>query len=116
MQRDIEIEPPLDDGDEDINRDGDPDLALDRVLGSAEEALDAKMLLDPLEEQLDLPAALVERTERQGRELEMVGQKHQGLGCFGVLESDAAQVLRIMLAGIEPPMCQPEPSSQSDLG
>ncbi len=86
MQRDIEVEPLLDDGDEHIDRDGDPDLALDRVLGSAEEALDAKMRLDPLEEQLDLPAALVERTDRQGRELEMVGQKHQRLGCFGVLE------------------------------
>ncbi len=49
MQRDIEIEPLLDDGDEDVDRDDDPDLALDRVLGSAEEALDAKMLLDPLE-------------------------------------------------------------------
>jgi hypothetical protein len=48
MQRDSEFEPLLDDGDEHIDRDGDPDLALDRVLASAEEALDAKMLLDHL--------------------------------------------------------------------
>jgi len=34
-------------------------LALDDVLGGAEEALDAKLLLDPLEEQLHLPTAFV---------------------------------------------------------
>ena len=73
MQRDIEIKPLLDDGDEHIDRDGDPDLALDRVLRGAEETLDAKMLLDPLKEQFDLPAALVKRADCQGRELEMVG-------------------------------------------
>ena len=105
MQRDIEIESLFDDGDEHIGRNGDPDLALDGVLGGAEEPLDAKMLLDPLEEQLDLPAALIKRTHGEGRELEMVGHKHQGLVGFGILESDATQVLRIMLAGIETIEC-----------
>jgi hypothetical protein len=97
----IEIEPLLDDSDEHVDRDGDPNLALYGVFGSTEKALDAKMLLDPLEEQFDLPAVLVKRTDCQCRELKMIGEKHQGLAGFGILESDATQVLRIMLAGVE---------------
>jgi hypothetical protein len=31
-------------------------MRLDRVLGSAKERLDAQVLLDPVEEQLDLPS------------------------------------------------------------
>jgi hypothetical protein len=53
----------LDDGDEDIDRYRDPDLRLDRILRRTEETLDPKMLLDPLEEQFDLPAVLVERAD-----------------------------------------------------
>ena len=56
----LEIEAFFDDGDENVHRDGDPDLGFDSVLGSAEEALDAQVLLDPFEEQFDLPAAFVE--------------------------------------------------------
>jgi len=41
-----------DDGDEHIDGHGDPDLRLDRVLGGAEEGLDSKVLLDPLEADL----------------------------------------------------------------
>ena len=101
MQRDGEIEARLDDGDEHIDRGSDPEWAFGCVFGSAEEALNAKMLLEALKEQLDSPAGLVERADHQVRELELVGQKHQGLGCFGVLESDATQVLWMVLAGIE---------------
>jgi hypothetical protein len=35
-----------------------------RVLAGGEESLAAKVLFDPFEEQLDLPAALVERVEK----------------------------------------------------
>ncbi len=42
-------------------------LGLDRVLGGAEEALDAQVLLDPLKEQLDLPAAFVELRDGERR-------------------------------------------------
>ena len=53
----------LDDGDEHINADGNPDLGLHRVLGSAEERLDPQVLLDPLEEQLQ-PASGICRAAR----------------------------------------------------
>jgi hypothetical protein len=56
MQRDIEIQPFLDNGNERVDADSDPDLRFDRILGSADEMLDAKTLLDQLEKQLDLPA------------------------------------------------------------
>ena len=42
-----------DDRNQHINADGDPDLGFDRVLVGAEKCLDAQMLLDPFEEQLD---------------------------------------------------------------
>ena len=39
-----------------VGRDSDPDLGLHRVLGRAVESLDTQVLLDPFEEELDLPA------------------------------------------------------------
>jgi hypothetical protein len=48
------------DGDEDIDRDGDPDLGHDGILAGADEGLDAQVLFDPLEEEFDLPALLVD--------------------------------------------------------
>src|SRR5688500_19613398 len=42
-------------------------LGLHGVLAGADEMLDAQMLFDPLEEQLHLPTALVQRTDSQGR-------------------------------------------------
>jgi len=62
----------LDDGNEDVNRYGDPDLRLHRVVRRAVELFDPKVLLDPFEEQFDLPAALVEGADRRGRKGELV--------------------------------------------
>jgi len=47
----------LDDGDQNIGGDGDPDLRLNAILGSPVEGFDPQMLLDPFEKELDLPAA-----------------------------------------------------------
>ena len=55
------------------------------------------MLLDPLEEQLDLPAALVKRGDDQCGQSGIVGQKHQRLAGFRVFETDAP-VVAIQLA------------------
>ena len=75
----LDVETFLDDGDQDVDGDSDPDLRLDGVLGGAEEALDAQVLLDPFEEQLDLPAAFVEPCDGERRQGEVVCQKHRGL-------------------------------------
>jgi hypothetical protein len=41
-----------DDGNQQVDRDSDPDLGFDRVFAGSIEDLDAQMLLDPLEEEL----------------------------------------------------------------
>ena len=77
----------LDDGDEHIGRDGAPDLRLDGVLAGAQEALDAQVLLDPLEEQFDLPAALVQGSNRQRRQRRVVALEDECLARLRVFEA-----------------------------
>ena len=60
----------LRDGDQHVGGYGDPDLRLHRVLAGAEEHLDAQMLLDPLEEQLDLPALAIQIGDHLGLQAE----------------------------------------------
>ena len=55
-----EIEALFHDCREDVDTDSDPDLCLHCVLGCAIERLDSQVLFDPSEEELDLPATLVE--------------------------------------------------------
>ena len=86
----MEIQTLLDDGNEHIDRDRDPYLGFDRVLRSAEERLDSKMLFDPLEEQFDLPALTIQLADRARGKRGIVGEKDQGLA-LGVLEADAPQ-------------------------
>lgn len=74
-------------------------MRFDRILGDTVEALDAQMLFDPFEEQLDLPAATIELSEGQRGQIEVVGQKDPLLVVFGIVEFDAAQVLRVILSG-----------------
>src|SRR5260370_24885154 len=81
----------LDDGEQNIGGDGDPDLRLNAILGSPVEGFDPQMLLDPFEKELDLPAAAVQFGDRKRRQGEMVGQEDKGLGGFGILKTDAAQ-------------------------
>ena len=56
----VELEHLPQDGHQHVDTDGDPDLGLHRVLGGPVERPDPQVLLDPLEEQFDLPAALVQ--------------------------------------------------------
>ncbi len=101
MQGYHQLELLLDDRHQHVDADGDPDLRSDGVLRGAVEALDSQMLLDPLEEQLHLPAALVQRADRQWRERELIGQEHQCLARFGVAIADAAQVAGVVLGDVE---------------
>ena len=91
----------LDDGDEHVGRYRAPDLRLHGVLAGAEEFLDSKVLLDPFEEQLDLPAALVKRGDSQRWQEHVVGEEHQGLAGVGIFEADTPQVLGIVLGHVE---------------
>ncbi len=92
----------FDDSDQHIGGDGAPDLRLHRVLARAQKALDAQVLFDPFKEQLHLPTTLVQRGNGQWRQCRVVGQKHQRLARIGIFESDAPQMLWIVLGHVKP--------------
>jgi len=49
------------------------------------------MLLDPLEEQLDLPATAIELCDRKGWKCEVVGQKDQRPAALGIFETNTSE-------------------------
>ena len=55
----------FDDGNEHIDRDGNPYLGFDGILHGAVEDLDPQVLLDPFEEQFHLPSAPVQFCDSQ---------------------------------------------------
>jgi hypothetical protein len=73
VERAWQVESFFDDGDQQVDRDGDPDLGFDRVFAGSVEGLDAQVLLDPLEEQFHLPAAFVEGADGRGGQIELIG-------------------------------------------
>src|SRR4030066_266114 len=89
-------------GDEKVDDDGHPDLGLHGVGRSAVEGLDPQMPLDPFEEQFHLPPLLVDIGNGLRRDGEQVGQKHKAPMVLSVVESDAAQRLRVILSGLGP--------------
>lgn len=86
--------------DQHVSADRDPDLRLDRVLGRTKKCLDPQMLLDPFEEQFDLPALPIQACNQFGFESKVVGQKRNAFAGL-VLDHHAAQRDGIILAGIE---------------
>jgi hypothetical protein len=85
------------DGDEHINRDGNPDLGFYSILTCAVERLYSKMLLDPLEEQFYLPTAAIKLCDNQGRDDEVVCQELKPSFRFVIEESDSSQFVGILL-------------------
>jgi hypothetical protein len=90
----------LSNGDQHVGADCNPDLRFDRVLVGAIKRLDAQVLLDPFEEQLDLPALAVLVCNQLGFEAEVVGQKRDALARL-VLDHHTSQRGGIVLAGIK---------------
>jgi hypothetical protein len=88
------------DGDQHVGGYGDPDLRLHSVLAGTEEHLDAQVLLDPLEEQLDLPALTIQIGDHFGLQRKVVGQEHQPLASV-VLDHYPTQRRRVVLARIK---------------
>lgn len=56
-----------------------PDLGLDRVRRGADAGLDLQVLFERFEEQLDLPAILVDGSNGGCAEAVVIGEKHQGI-------------------------------------
>lgn len=91
VKRDLERQPLLDDRREDIDRDGDPDLRFYGILRSPVECLDPKVLLDPSEEQFDLPAEFIKQRHGQCGQSEVVRQERQIAIVVPVVESDTPE-------------------------
>jgi hypothetical protein len=69
---------------------GSVDLDFDGVFGAPDEAFDLEVLLDPLEQEFDLPALLVEGGDLVGGTGEIVGNEAQGL-LVGAFDDDFTQ-------------------------
>jgi hypothetical protein len=94
------MQPFFHDRHQDVDRNRDPDLGDDGVLGGPEERLDAKMLLEPAKEQFYLPAATIELGHGERGELKVVGEEAQAQGGFRVYEFDEAQLVWVIAASV----------------
>src|SRR6266496_405011 len=79
----------------------DPDLSLHCILAGTVESLDPQVLLDPFEEELHLPALLVNASDGQRREREVVGQELQALAGVSVEVAYAPQRIRVRRGRLE---------------
>ena len=95
------MQPFFQNGDEQVNGDGAPDLGAHGVGRGAVKGFDAQMLLEPFEEQLDLPAAPIELGDGQSRDGEVVGQENQHLAGFRIAIADAAERVGIIELGFQ---------------
>lgn len=89
-------------GDEQIDGNGRPDLGAHRVWRRAVKGFDAQMLLDPFEEEFDLPATAIELGDGQRRHGEVIGQEDQRPARFRIAIADAAQRDGIIVLGVQP--------------
>jgi len=88
-------------GDEQVNGDGAPDLGAHGVGAGAIKGFDAQMLLDPFEEEFDLPASAIELGDGQRRDRKVVGQEDQQFAGFGIAIADATQRDGKIVLGIQ---------------
>lgn len=88
----------LDVGQQQIIDHGDPDLSHDGISGSAEKGFDLQVLLDPFEEDLDLPTLAIDFGNGAGGEVKMVGEEAIEAVRVGVSKGDEAKRVRVLLA------------------
>ncbi len=77
-QAPAEAGPPLQVFEQEQSDQGRPNLNLQGVGAGADKGFDAQVLLERLEEQLDLPALVVDLGDGRGGEAAVVGEEHQG--------------------------------------
>lgn len=102
VHRPFATQPFPDDGEQDVDADGDPDLGLHGVLGVAVEAFDAEVLLDPFEEEFDSPTGAIELGDGEGGEVEVVGEEDESAAVFVVVEGDASERFGVELRRARP--------------
>ena len=70
------------------------------VWAGAIKGFDAEMLLDPFEEQFDLPAAAIQLGDGPSRDGEVVGEEDQRLAGMGITIANTPQRVRIIVLGL----------------
>ena len=76
--------------DQQVRTDRRPYLAADRVFGATVKISDAQMLLDPFEEQFDLPPAFIEIADDLRSNAKIVREKDQETVLVVILEPDTS--------------------------
>jgi hypothetical protein len=89
----------LQDGNQQINADSDPDLGFDGVGRCAVKGFDPQMLLDPAEEELHLPALFVNIGDGHGGYGKNIGKVDKTLVCVHVHVGHPAHGLRVGRSG-----------------
>ena len=67
----------FDDSDQNVYSDSDPDLGFNGVGRSSKETLNTQVLLDPFEEQFNVPTVLVNGGDGLTRDRKIVGDEHE---------------------------------------
>ena len=93
----VDVEFLLEDGNEQVNADGNPDLGLDGVLGCSIEGLNVKILFDPFEKEFHAPTALLKLRNGQGRKGTVVGEEDKAFFGIRIQVTDAPKRFRIRL-------------------
>src|SRR5690625_227839 len=78
-------------GQQKIDAHRNPDLSQHGIPGSTQKGLDLEVLLDPFEEQLNLPARLVDGSNGGRGQLESIGQKNVFPAGFRITIAHTAQ-------------------------
>ena len=87
----------LNDSDQTVNCDCRADLYSHSVFCSAPKLLNLKVLFEPFEEQLYLPAVLLEVGNLYSRKMEGIGKEREFPVLLLIVESDQPKSLRILL-------------------
>lgn len=88
-----------------VNAECDPNLGTHGVFSRAKERFDAQVLLDPLEEKFNLPAALVNRGNGKGGKIEVICKKDQPFPRSRIDITDASQptgIIPLPFFGLKP--------------
>ena len=99
-QRNAHTEFFVSDQSDQVDANGNPDLRLHRIERVAKEVLDHQVLLEPFEEQFDLPALLVNGRNGQCGQVQPIAQEHLIELRFLVEELDPSQWCRVGLLGL----------------
>ncbi len=85
-----------------IGRHDAPDFRLNGILAVDQELLDSQVLLDPFEEQFDMPAIPVNGSNSQQRQGKIAGQKYERLATLRFVEPYTHQIVWVILSCIKP--------------